>query len=423
MAAMGIAGARGDQGETRWSGRAIWSVGLLLLLLIMDGIDIQLLSLLSPLILAEWGIGRAAFGIPMSAALVGMAIGASVGGWLGDRYGRRTVLTWSAIMFGVATVLAGFCDGAGQLAVLRLIGGLGFGAAGPTAIALAAGCAPTRARNGVAGGFSIATPLGGLIGAAATLALAPLLDWRGCFILCGLLSIGLGIAIRFAVPEKAADVPGGAAEAGRASPAAAPILSHANRRFNAAIWSIFFLVQFVAYAFVSWAPAYLTGAGTSLTTALTATSAFNLLALGSAAFVGPMLLRWGSRPLLAIGCGAAVGGAVLLLGAMHTIGGGGNPGYMLPAAGALLGGGTGLVIGTLYALCVHGYPAERRAGGLGVGLMLGRLGGVTAALGGGALISSAALGNSLFSVVLAAAGVGSLLLIPAIDRHVKKRIS
>src|SRR6188768_1094170 len=77
-----------------------WIVLLLVLgTLVIDGVDTQLLSLVAPLIMGEWGVDRASFGPAMSAALLGMALGAGAGGWLGDRVGRKTVLVAATLLF------------------------------------------------------------------------------------------------------------------------------------------------------------------------------------------------------------------------------------------------------------------------------------------------------------------------------------
>ena len=55
---------------------------LALLVLVLDGLDIQILALVAPSLVREWGVTRAALGPAMSAALVGMACGAPLGGAL-----------------------------------------------------------------------------------------------------------------------------------------------------------------------------------------------------------------------------------------------------------------------------------------------------------------------------------------------------
>ncbi len=67
-----------------------------MLVLVGDGIDLQLLGLVAPVIIEDWGVDRGNFGWAMSAALVGMGIGAWIGGSAGDRIGRRNALAVSS---------------------------------------------------------------------------------------------------------------------------------------------------------------------------------------------------------------------------------------------------------------------------------------------------------------------------------------
>src|SRR5690606_26785620 len=67
-------------------------IGAALIVLVIEGIDLQSLPIVTPLVLEEWGIDRAVFGPALAAALFGMAFGSSLGGWLGDRWGRLRAL-------------------------------------------------------------------------------------------------------------------------------------------------------------------------------------------------------------------------------------------------------------------------------------------------------------------------------------------
>jgi len=98
-------------------------VALVTTALVIDGLDYQLLALVAPLILSEWGISRGDFGIAMAAALFGMAFGAAAGGWLGDRIGRRKALVAAVVLFGIATMAASRADSVAALTALRVAGG------------------------------------------------------------------------------------------------------------------------------------------------------------------------------------------------------------------------------------------------------------------------------------------------------------
>ena len=100
------------------------TLAVCLLVLVCDGIDMQLLGIVAPLVIKDFGVDRGTFGIAMSAALVGFGIGGFGGGWLGDKIGRRYTLALAALVFALATVGASRADGVWTMAMWRVVGGL-----------------------------------------------------------------------------------------------------------------------------------------------------------------------------------------------------------------------------------------------------------------------------------------------------------
>ena len=95
-----------------------------------DAIEILLLSFLSIVLRAEWGLTSAEAASVFSSSFLGSLLGTLALGSLGDRYGRRPVFLVSAGMiavFGVASALA-----TSLLHLLLLRFGLGFGIGGST---------------------------------------------------------------------------------------------------------------------------------------------------------------------------------------------------------------------------------------------------------------------------------------------------
>jgi MFS family permease len=138
-------------------------VAVCMLVLVSDGIDMQLLGILAPLVIADFGVDRGTFGIAMSAALIGFGLGAWGGGWLGDVIGRRYTLAIAALLFAIATVAASFAGGVWSMAVFRVIGGLGFGAAYANSLAMAGEWVPERLRPVTVSTLSVGTPIGGTV--------------------------------------------------------------------------------------------------------------------------------------------------------------------------------------------------------------------------------------------------------------------
>ncbi len=129
----------------------------------------------------------------MSAALLGMSVGSGVGGWLGDRIGRKSVLVAATLSFAIATALASVTTSVVQMALLRAterdrVRRRFCRMRSPWP---ASGCLTAhRARS--ASLLSVGVPLGGLIGAGGLIFLLPMVGWKGAFIACGALTFGLG---------------------------------------------------------------------------------------------------------------------------------------------------------------------------------------------------------------------------------------
>lgn len=421
-------------------------IALVLIALVIDGVDIQLLSLVAPVIIKEWGVGKAAFGPAMGAALIGMSIGAGAGGWIGDRHGRKTTLTVAIVLFGVATLGASLTHGVMSLALLRFLTGLGFGAAAPNGIALLSEWLPHRVRSRAIALASAAIPIGGLIGAAGIYWLLPTYGWRGCFVLCGGATLAVAIAIALFLPESAdfllatgrrdraetllRRVLGNGAALTRAGPATPidppraasddSIFAASYRRLNAGVWILFIGINFVAYAIAAWTPVYLTAFGFTLAQAIGVVFVHSLAAVGCAALTSLVIRRLGSRtPLLAF-CTASFACICLLALTLATAHGAPSDATRLAVTVtcAGVGGFNGAAIALTYALLAFAYPTACRARGVGFGIMMGRLGGVGATLLGGALLSVDGDSTTPFFAVCGALTLSSVIGAGIIDRHI-----
>lgn len=417
-------------------------VAVLLLVLVIDGIDIQLLSLVAPVIIAEWGVARADFGTALAGALVGMSLGAFAGGWLGDRFGRLPVLVASVLGFGLATVIAGTTNSVGSMTVWRILSGIGFGAAAPNAIALASEWLPERAKPQVTSLLSIGTPAGGMIGASLVLALLPAWGWRATFFTCGVITLLLALVLAMRCRESPAylagkgrldrarqvaagtlDIEFEPGEAPATRPAAVKgnrtgFFIMANARLNFGAGMGFFAIAFVSYALVAWTTVLLTGLGFAMEQAVSAIFSFNLAAVAAAVVAGFIMRQFGSRVTMAVSSlflVVSVIGLALRLEASS------------PAEGAALvlmlvgcaGGFAGAAMASIYAMMAAGYAIECRAAGLGFGMMLGRAGGIAASLAGGHLLDVRPGSALVFLVVLAVAAGAGLCCAFISDRHLE----
>jgi hypothetical protein len=112
-----------------------------------DGMDVAIMGFVTPSILQEWDVSRPAFGIVISAAPFGLVIGALVAGPWSDRLGRKMVLIVSVFLFGIFTAATAYASSPTDMALLRLLAGIGMGAAMPNTTTLLSQYAPQRRRS------------------------------------------------------------------------------------------------------------------------------------------------------------------------------------------------------------------------------------------------------------------------------------
>lgn len=113
----------------------------------LDAMDVGLISFIIAALTQHWGIGRAESGLIASIGFVGMAVGASLGGLLADRFGRRQVFALTLLVYGLATGASALVGGVALLLVLRFFVGLGLGAELPVASTYVSEFAPARIRG------------------------------------------------------------------------------------------------------------------------------------------------------------------------------------------------------------------------------------------------------------------------------------
>lgn len=181
-----------------------WRIVLLCFLIVfLDGLDTAAMGFIAPALTQDWGIDRASLGPVMSAALIGMVFGALGSGPLADRFGRKIVLVVAVFLFGLFSLLSAFSSNIDQLLALRLLTGLGLGAAMPNATTLLSEYTPERLKSllvtSMFCGFNLGMASGGFVSAK----MIPAFGWHSLLLLGGVLPLLLAVVLVVWLPESA----------------------------------------------------------------------------------------------------------------------------------------------------------------------------------------------------------------------------
>jgi AAHS family 4-hydroxybenzoate transporter-like MFS transporter len=413
-----------------------------MLVLIADGMDAQLLGIVAPIVIEEFGVDRGTFGIAVMAALIGFGLGSWGGGWLGDKIGRRWSLAIGTVIFSAATMGASLADDVWQMAAWRLVSGLGFGAAYSTAITLTGDWLPDRWRSVGVTTISVGTPAGGMVVGALAPTLVEEFGWRGTFITVGastmLMVILIVLVLRESPPQLLAK---GKTQAAHA--AAAKVLDgefellpehhamdreggsigvfHAsNFRLNLGVGISFAAAAMVAYAMLNWGTTFLTAKGISFEEASYAVSIGGATSIAASILAGLLVDRFGSKPVfLAIATGLLLTLIVLAL-KMESISNAPGPNDRVTVL-ALYGLAAALfsaAIASMYAVMTYAYPSACRSAGIGFGIFVARVGAIAGSGLGGMLIDMGE--GSLLPYFGTLIGVSALVFAAPliVDRHV-----
>ncbi len=397
----------------------------------LDAMDVGLVSFVLTALIAQWSLTGEQASWIASAGFVGMAVGASLGGLLADRFGRRSVFALTLLIYGLATGASALAGGVAALIALRVVVGLGLGAELPVASTYVSELAPARMRGRLIvileAFWAIGWTAAALIGFFVIPASAD--GWRWAFAL-GAIPALYALIVRWGLPEsprwlaqrgrdaEASEVVAGfesspalgesrrhrTAPAAPALPAApAPAATSARQRLarlwsaelrvrTAALWTVWFCVNFAYYGAFIWIPTILFAQGYDLVKSFGFTLIITLAQLPGYAVAAWLIEVWGRRATLSVFlAGSAI--AAVLFGTAS-------------GEGAIIAAGMALSFfnlgawGALYAVTPETYPTSLRGTGAGWAAGVGRIASIVAPLSVPPLL--AAGGAPLLFVIFAA---------------------
>ena len=168
----------------------------------LDAMDVGLISFVIAALAQQWGLDAQTRSWIISAGFLGMALGASLGGLLADRIGRRAVFSLTLLVYGLATGASALAMSVTALIILRFIVGLGLGSELPVASTLVSEFAPRRIRGRVVVWLEAFWAVGWIAAAAIGYFVVAASDsgWRWALAL-GAVPALYALVVRFGLPE------------------------------------------------------------------------------------------------------------------------------------------------------------------------------------------------------------------------------
>jgi len=96
---------------------------------LLFGFDAVVISGTTDALRSVYQLGDFALGFTVASALIGTILGSMVAGPPADRFGRRAVLIWIAVLYFVSAVGSGLAWDWYSLLFFRFLGGIGIGGA------------------------------------------------------------------------------------------------------------------------------------------------------------------------------------------------------------------------------------------------------------------------------------------------------
>lgn len=171
------------------------------LITVFDGFDMMMIGFTAPYMRETLALDELMLGNVFSAGLLGMMLGGFAFAYLGDRFGRRRPIIWSAFAFGILTFATGFASSYEMLMVLRFLDGFAIGGMLPLIWALNIEFVPARMRSTVVTVIMMGYSLGAALAGPATIWLAPQFGWPAVFFFGGACTLLIAFVLILVLPE------------------------------------------------------------------------------------------------------------------------------------------------------------------------------------------------------------------------------
>lgn len=177
------------------------SISLVIVIAVFfDAIDMGAMTYLLPSLRSDFNLSSAQAGLLGSMSMAGMLVGSFLAGALADRFGRKGLLQFSMIIWGVGGIMCALSWNAISLFVFRFLLGLGLGAEYPVANAMLSEFLPVKVRGRWLTLMEGLSPIGVVTSGLIAWILVPRVGWRWVFVVEALPAIWIYF-VRRSMPE------------------------------------------------------------------------------------------------------------------------------------------------------------------------------------------------------------------------------
>lgn len=368
---------------------------------LFDAMDVGLVSFVVAALAVEWKLGAQQVGLLTAINSVGMAVGAAISGALADRYGRRSILFWTLLIFSIANGLSAFATTFAALCALRFAVGFGLGGELPVASTLVSESMPAADRGRAVVLLESFWAVGWIVAALVSFFVIPSYGWRTALLL-GALPALYAIYLRRSI-EDSPKFAAGRGERPTFRRRFASVWSSRHAGSTVTLWVLWFTVVFSYYGMFLWLPTVMVLRGFDLVKSFQYVLIMTLAQLPGYFTAAYLIERFGRKFVLT---------AYLLLTAACALWFGNAA-----AEGSLLAAGICLSFfnlgawGAMYAYTPELYPTDVRATGAGMAASFGRIGGVIGPYLVGWLVDRGAAIGAIFAIFFVAIVVGALTVL------------
>ncbi|GAO72503.1 MFS transporter [Comamonas thiooxydans] len=389
-----------------------WSViAVCMALNMIDGFDVLVMAFTASAVSAHWKLSGSELGFLLSAGLFGMAAGSLLLAPMADKLGRRPLILLCLAVSGLGMLASAWSQTPMQLAVLRVITGLGVGGILACSNVIASEYASLRWRSLAVTLQSTGYALGATIGGSIAVWLLAHHGWRSVFMFGGCSTLAVLVLAWFALPESLdfllvkrpanalqrlnglirkmglpalgslpQAVAAGSGEGKRMGPL--QLLSPKLLRPTLLVWLSFFSVMFGFYFVMSWTPKLLAASGLTPEQGVTTGVLLSLGGILGATLLGLLAARFAIHRALAVFMLVTAVLLCFLVGSSGAL-------WMSYTLAFLIGVFVNACVAGLYAIAPVVYGSDVRATGVGWGIGIGRIGAIVSPLVAGGLLDAA----------------------------------